>query len=111
MLDNKQIIFYEHPQQLCENWGWFIDIDKSNSLPKRYKPPSKKIYHSLKPIEEENDKALDKELDKVDKELDKELCKELDEEIYNLCDYSNIFQILSATLLTGCITYIVLFAI
>jgi hypothetical protein len=108
MLDNKQIIFYEHPQQLCENWGWFIDIDKSNSLPKRYKPPSKKIYHSLKPIEEEFDKELDKELCK---ELCKEFDKEFDKEVYNLCDYSNIIQFVSATLLSCCITYIILFAI
>jgi hypothetical protein len=87
MLENTD----EKNQELCENWGWFIDIDNNfSSFPKKYtkKYTNIKSNHYDLPVIREED-------------------EENSENIYKLCGRNNIFQIISTSFITCIIIYVV----
>jgi len=101
---------------LSEDWGWFIDIESSKPVYQIrrdfIKIQNKKFnthYTKLKTIEEdEYDYYINNQ-----KSLDDISCNNFDVKIKpNNTDYiKNIFNIGSTTLITGILTYVILFVL
>ena len=76
-------------QELCENWGWFIDIDKNySSFSKKYTNK----YRTIKP------KIYDLPVIREEEE---------NNNIYKFCGNNTIFQIISTSFISCIIIYVV----
>jgi len=118
---------FDNSTDLCENWGWYVDLDPPNhpSSYNKYKVKKIKPIYILEINEQETNKNLDEyeyymnqsKKYKIKNTLEPIFeDKEEEEEIKDCYNRKKTFgchvlRITSVTIITGLLTYIILFTI
>lgn len=118
-------IIINNPIELCENWGWYVDIESQNKYLQnnnnKYKIRKFKPIRIIEIYEEEENKIND-EYEYYINQVKKNKIKNSLETIFEeeektdcknpkiLCS-GNILRLSSVTIITGIIIYIILFTI
>ena len=96
-------------QQLCDDWGWYVDTDENLFINNGVSMSHKKIkYYTLEKLEEDEYDYYEKNnRDIEDLELDSVYEKIEKRDIVKI----NIYKIGSTTLITALLTYAIFFLI
>ena len=117
---------FENSTDLCENWGWYVDLESPNQYPynQKYRIRKLKQVYIVEIYEQESNENVDEynynmnqskkykiknSLETIfEEEEEEEEKKNYKKKIINMC---NILRITSVTIITCILTYVILFTI